>query len=92
MSVSEFVTVNIIQIFIFKSRRHAGDVQFSMHNTCRFFSGVSLPPDFLADPYLKIPSKLRETFKVVRSEFEQRLLSEQSIVSNSISVAYLTLS
>ena len=53
-----------------------------VHNTCRFFSGVSLPPDFPGDPHLKIPAKLRETFKGVRSDFEQRLRSEQGIVSN----------
>jgi len=47
---------------------------------CRFFSGVLLPPDFPGDAYLKIPAKLKETFKGVRLDFEQRLRSEQGIV------------
>jgi len=57
-------------------------------NECRFFSGVSLPPNFPGDPHLKIPSKLRETFKSVQSYFEQRLRSEQDIVSK---IAFLLL-
>jgi len=53
-----------------------------VHTESRFFSGVSLPPNFPGNPNLKIPAKLRETFRGAQSYFEQRLRSEQDIVSN----------
>jgi len=57
------------------------ETDISVYCACRFFSRVPLPPDFPGDPLLKISAKLKETFKGVRLDFEQRLRSEQGIVS-----------
>jgi len=59
----------------------------SWRSLCRFFSRVPLPSNFPGDPHLKIPAKLKETFKVVRSDFEQRLRGEQGIVSIAAFIA-----
>ena len=67
---------------MFSSRWSVDFLRCRVYDDCRFFSGVSLPPNFPGDPHLKIPSKLRETFKGSQSYFEQRLRSEQDIVSH----------